>query len=113
MKLLLHSGVADTVINAERKFLSVIAGLVAQSSADPERQSSPAPIGRLQAEFRDELLRVRDLEPQKRGYAFEAFLKRCFDASGLGAREPFRKNLRWTALGLFSPATGRMGHGWV
>jgi hypothetical protein len=39
-----------------------------------------------------QLLSVRDLEPQDRGYAFEAYLKRLFDAFGMAAREPFRLN---------------------
>jgi hypothetical protein len=39
-----------------------------------------------------QLVSVRDLEPQDRGYAFEAYLKRLFDAFGMAAREPFRLN---------------------
>ncbi len=36
------------------------------------------------------LLRVAELDPQSRGYAFERFLKDLFDAYGLSARASFR-----------------------
>lgn len=36
------------------------------------------------------LMKVRDLSPHSRGYAFEEFLKELFDAFGLDAREPFK-----------------------
>ncbi len=42
------------------------------------------------AELRDELLRLTNLDPQERGYAFEAFLKKLFDKFALEVRDPFR-----------------------
>lgn len=41
-------------------------------------------------ELQSELLDLAVLQPQPRGYAFEKFLKRLFDAFGLDARAPFR-----------------------
>lgn len=40
--------------------------------------------------LRNELIRISDLAPQERGYAFERFLKWIFDEFGLGARASFR-----------------------
>jgi hypothetical protein len=40
--------------------------------------------------MRSELVALSSLEPQTRGYEFEKFLKRFFDASGLAGRDPFR-----------------------
>tara|TARA_R110001599_G_scaffold310833_1_gene518041 strand:- start:521 stop:1387 length:867 start_codon:yes stop_codon:yes gene_type:complete len=38
----------------------------------------------------DRLVKIRDLEPQSRGYEFERFLTELFDIFHLRAREPFR-----------------------
>ena len=89
-QILLRLGQADPVRNAEGRFLSVVAKLDGQPSAPSSQTPASAPNWHLIAGLRDELYRVRSLESHKRGYAFEAFLKRCFDASGLEAREPFR-----------------------
>lgn len=80
----------DPVTNAEGRLLSLIArlrGAPVDTFAQPPR---PATDRRLLEALKSELLRVRDLPPHQRGYAFEAFLKRAFDADGLAAREPFR-----------------------
>ena len=42
------------------------------------------------AQLHDELNALRSKPAQQRGYAFEGFLKRAFDAAGLEARDPFR-----------------------
>ncbi|MBG6148113.1 hypothetical protein IWQ51_006269 [Labrenzia sp. EL_142] len=42
------------------------------------------------AKAKSDLFHVSSLAPQPRGYAYEAFLKVLFDASGLAAQEPFR-----------------------
>ena len=42
------------------------------------------------SDLADHLLKVTKLAPQKRGYAFEKFLKDVFNAYGLSARAPFR-----------------------
>lgn len=41
------------------------------------------------SDLADHLLKVTKLAPQKRGYAFEKFLKDVFNAYGLSARAPF------------------------
>jgi len=89
-QILLRTGLADPVTNAEGRFLSVLARLSGQPFEPPGQPPTPASNWRLFAELRDELLRLRSLEPHERGYSFEAFLKRSFDASGLEARDPFR-----------------------
>ena len=81
----------DPVVNAEGRFLSLIARLTGQT-AEPGTGHAPVPATdwRLQAELKDALVTISSLPPQERGYAFEAFLRRAFDAAGLAAREPFR-----------------------
>jgi hypothetical protein len=85
---LTRTGQADPVYNAEGRYLSIIARL----RGNPQPAPPPAPAGddRQTRELQDELYRIRDLPAQRRGYAFETFLARAFDAAGLAAREPFR-----------------------
>jgi hypothetical protein len=72
-----------------------IAALIARL----EGSEVPAPVNVIQApaldaidfaRFSDRLLKIRDREPQDRGYEFERFLTDLFDAFNLKAREPFR-----------------------
>ncbi len=91
VQYLLLTGSGDPVANAEGRFLSVIAKLDGRSATPSGWPSLPAtPDAGVLADLRANLLRIRDLEAHTRGYAFEGFLRRCFDASGLEAREPFR-----------------------
>jgi hypothetical protein len=71
-------------------WVSVDDALNGQPINPADQPPSPATDWRLLASLRDELVQVSSLAPHERGYAFEAFLKRCFDAAGLAAREPFR-----------------------
>ncbi|SOC83900.1 Restriction endonuclease [Ensifer adhaerens] len=87
---LTRMGQQDPVLNAKGRYLTLLARLTGQPSDDAGAQSQPAFNWRLLAELRDELVRVETLPPHERGYAFEAFLRRCFDVAGLRAREPFR-----------------------
>lgn len=87
---LTRTGQHDPVLNAEGRYLTFLARLTGQLSDDAGAQPQPAFNWRLLAELRDELVRVETLPPHERGYAFEAFLRRCFDVAGLKAREPFR-----------------------
>jgi hypothetical protein len=89
-EFLARTGRADPVANAEGRFLSLIARLGDAAAADPGQAPRPAIDWRLLAALREDLVRIGTLAPQNRGYAFEDFLKRCFDAAGLKAREPFR-----------------------
>nr|WP_244474515.1 restriction endonuclease [Methylobacterium sp. Leaf85] len=81
----------DPVVNAEGRFLSLIAHLTDQAGPDAGGHALvPATDWRHQAELKGALIAIASLPPQERGYAFEAFLRQAFDASGLAAREPFR-----------------------
>ena len=51
----------------------------------------PAPVkGHEQDLLKKQLLEIRDMAPQARGYAFEQFLTRIFQYSGMAPNEPFR-----------------------
>ena len=89
-ELLARTDRADPVANAEGRFLSLIARLNGQPGSGFDQPPKPATDRRLLASLRDDLVRVHSLPPHERGYAFELFLKRAFDAAGLAAREPFR-----------------------
>ncbi|MER2268180.1 restriction endonuclease [Methylobacterium oxalidis] len=81
----------DPVVNAEGRFLSLVARLTGQAAESGGCQAPvPATDWRLHAELKEALVVIASLPPQERGYAFEAFLRRTFDAAGLAAREPFR-----------------------
>jgi hypothetical protein len=65
----------------------------------PKPQVKAQPATKAQAQTVDpviveklarDLVDLSRLDPQPRGYAFEAFLKRLFDVHGLEGREPFR-----------------------
>jgi Restriction endonuclease len=74
----------ETVENAQGRLLSH------PEPPSPSR-SPPAASDRLKfAALKAELLTLAQLAPQARGYAFEAFLKKAFDAFGLASRDPFR-----------------------
>ena len=80
----------DPVGNAEGRLLSLIARLQGQPADPFGEPPKPATDLRLLASLRDELVDVHSRAPHERGYAFEAFLRRAFDAAGLASREPFR-----------------------
>ncbi|KQT29074.1 MULTISPECIES: restriction endonuclease [unclassified Bradyrhizobium] len=88
-ELLARTGQQDPVLNAEGRYLGLLARLTGHP-ADGGMPPRPAFDWRLLTELRDELVRVASLQAHERGYAFEAFLKRSFDMAGLTAREPFR-----------------------
>ena len=90
--LLTRTGQVDPVFNAEARFLSIVRRLSNGSSSESSAHLVPPPALDLQLldELRTELLRIRDLTPQSRGYAFEKFLTRIFEVGGMAPREPFR-----------------------
>lgn len=90
VEFLAHTQQSDPIQNAEGRFLSLIARLEGGSDDSFAQPPKPATDRRLREGLKAELLQVRDLSPHQRGYAFEAFLKRAFDAAELAAREPFR-----------------------
>lgn len=89
--MLQNSGEQKDQSIARRNVFGLIARLEG-SAIDTPTGLVPAP----RLAFQDfdrllaELMKVRDLSPQSRGYAFERFLKELFDAFGLGAREAFK-----------------------
>ena len=89
-EFLARSGQDDPIINAEGRLLFLINRLEGQPTSLFDRPPQPTADLRLLASLRDDLVQVRTLPPHERGYAFEAFLRRAFDAAGLAAREPFR-----------------------
>lgn len=82
----------DPVINAESRYRGLINRLSGGGAPQaPAPNVSAIAIDRQKiAKIKSDLLQVTTLGPQARGYAFEAFLKRLFDAFGLAAQEPFR-----------------------
>lgn len=83
----------DPIANAEGRLLSLVAKLQGGGNDPFARPPKPATDRHLLASLKAELIQVRDLPPHQRGYAFEAFLKRAFEAAGLAAREPFRNTV--------------------
>jgi Restriction endonuclease len=83
-------GKSETVPNAEGRFLGLIDKLAVATVSNPSNhQSKPATDRPKYQLLKAELLQIASLAPHARGYAFEAFLKKLFDAFGLSAREPF------------------------
>lgn len=83
------TGNSDPVINAEGRYLRLIQKL---NGSGPAGGEPPRPIqDRAKIDrFSTELYNLRDLPPQRRGYAFEEFLTRLFNEFRLAPREPFR-----------------------
>lgn len=83
-------GKSETVPNAEGRFLGLIDKLAGVTVSNPSNhQPKPATDRPKFQLLKAELLQIASLAPHARGYAFEAFLKKLFDAFELSAREPF------------------------
>jgi hypothetical protein len=85
-----RAGGEDKVHDAPGRLNGVIKRMKGEGSAEAAASPSPKPDAATFRRLLDDLNRLRGLDPQPRGYAFEAFLKKSFDAFGLQAREPFR-----------------------
>ena len=59
-------------------------------SRKAEHDAPPTPSQAGSADLKQQYKELRDLEPQKRGYAFERFLNAWFSQEGLSPRGPFR-----------------------
>lgn len=82
----------ELVDNAEGRFLSLLNRMQgksdhAASRGEPPKQAFDRPKIIL---LKQKLIELSALEPQPRGYAFEAWLTEAFNMFGLQAREPFR-----------------------
>ena len=75
-------------------FTQILDRLEGTSSHSSVRTSQQQPGIQLReaiaAELQSDLINLTKLTPQKRGYAFESFLKKMFDAYGLSANASFR-----------------------
>jgi hypothetical protein len=85
------AGTSDPMPRAASQIAALIRRLEEGRAAGPV---NVVPAPRLDAidfdRMRDRMLAIRDLEPQRRGYDFEDFLRSVFDVFGLRPREPFR-----------------------
>jgi hypothetical protein len=88
-----RQGAEETYPNAQAELTALIERLggkrpkpeaVANTQPDPKIELTVA------HELRDKLLNVSRLDPQRRGYAYEAFLRDLFGANGLAPRAAFR-----------------------
>lgn len=89
---LLRTGNDDPVKNAEARYLTVISRLGGSPDVAQGPQEAPKPaFDQLKiAALRDEIVRLSELSPQTRGYAFEVFLRSLFEVYGLKSRDAFR-----------------------
>ncbi|RZJ44229.1 MAG: DUF3644 domain-containing protein [Brevundimonas sp.] len=88
---ILATGRVDPVPNAEARYLALVNKLGGGPAANTA-QEAPKPAFNLErlATLRADLMQLRSLAPQQRGYAFERFLGSLFAAYALAPREPFR-----------------------
>lgn len=86
-----RQGADESIQNAQGEFHALIHRLggrvPAQGDQPAARQGSAAALS---TALKAELIEVSKNEPQARGYAYERFLKRLFDANGLAGRSSFR-----------------------
>lgn len=81
--------ISDSAEKLIKQILNRLGGV--QAPVEPQRAGRQEQIGEhLSKKLHSHLLQVSDLSPQKRGYAFERFLKELFEVYGLLARSSFR-----------------------
>jgi hypothetical protein len=91
-----RSGKAESVPGAAadvQQLLARLSGKLAQPTSAPTTSpgaSNRQVSGEVLERLKTDLLSLTPLKPQERGYAFERFLKRLFDAHGLAGRASFR-----------------------
>ena len=81
---------AEEVEEAHNRLLEVLAHLGDKQNASPDHPSKPAFEKVRYDVINAALMSMTDRAPHDRGYAFEKFLKKVFDAFGLEAESPFR-----------------------
>jgi len=87
----LRAGAEEKIQNAHGRFLALIDKISGSTAKVPAGQVPPAAFDRVVfVELLQEFQQLSQLQPQRRGYAFEAFLIKLFNKSGLEARDPFR-----------------------
>ncbi|NML47144.1 hypothetical protein HHL11_25585 [Ramlibacter sp. G-1-2-2] len=86
-----HRSRAERVPNAEGRFLSLLNRMEGKPEAAPFSEPPKAAFDRPKImALKQRLIELSSIEPQPRGYAFEAWLRDAFNLYGLQAREPFR-----------------------
>jgi restriction endonuclease len=85
----LRGGYEETVRNAQGHFLQLIEKLEGRGPGSGAPPTSTFDRQKF-SELHSELMDLASLAPAPRGYAFEKYLKRLFDAFGLEARAPFK-----------------------
>jgi Restriction endonuclease len=88
--LFARGGSDEVVHNAEGRMLELLNRLDGRPSSQDVSPPAAAFNRQLLAKLRSDLIELWQLQPQARGYAFETFLKRLFDAFHLKAREAFK-----------------------
>jgi hypothetical protein len=88
----MHRGREEWVKNAEGRFLSLLNRMQGKPDAGeaPKEPNKPALDRPRILLLKQRLIDVSAMEPQPRGYAFEAWLRDAFNLFGLQAREAFR-----------------------
>jgi hypothetical protein len=91
-----RDGKKESITDVHRKMATLVQSIggtwnhqistEAPAHVDPFPKVSPETVAALALRF----MALLNVEPQKRGYDFETFLKDLFNAYGMEAREPFR-----------------------
>ncbi len=84
---LARQALSDPSVNAEARFRALVRRLSGEAAPQAAAGIPQPPNFSV---IKTDLLQISSLPPQARGYAFEGFLKRLFDAFGLKPRDPFR-----------------------
>lgn len=88
------SGKDETIPNASEDINGLLRRLDGQNAKPKPPISNTKESSRLERKLSDalchEFLKLSTLDPHPRGYAFEKFLKKLFDAYGLGGRASFK-----------------------
>ena len=87
-------GLAENLPGAQDQFFELVERLGGERLGTTKSGPPSDPVAEFDASrsegLTQKLLEVSRLEPQRRGYEFEVFLKGLFDANGLAARASFR-----------------------
>jgi hypothetical protein len=85
-----RQGAEDRVVNAHGRLLQLLERIGGKATEDTAAKPKPAFDRAKFKELHDSLLALSPLEPTRRGYNFEKFLTRLFNAFGFEARGAFR-----------------------
>jgi len=89
-------GEKEIIPNVHRKMAALVQSIGGtwnhQTATEAPARGAPLPVASPEtvAAFTSRFMALLDVEPHKRGYDFEKFLKDLFHAYGMEARDPFR-----------------------